>query len=282
MEHLEINVREVLRRRMPKYFPFIPRPLISGLESFICQKEMNRLLDATEGLHGAEFCDEVLRHLNITYSVDGTENIPTTLPETRVLFVSNHPLGGLDGITLISVLSRLTGQKVKFLVNDLLMAVSPLHDTFLPINKHGAQSRHSVEGINNAFNSTQPIVIFPAGLCSRMQKNNVVADLQWQKSFVTRAIQSQRDIIPLHFDARNSNFFYNFAKIRKAVKFPFNLEMLRLPAEVVKSRDKHFKITVGERIPWQTLKGGADAAEQALLIRNLVYNLPAKKSSTSD
>lgn len=271
-----------MRKRLPKYFPFIPRPFISGIESFICQKEMNRLLDATDGLHGAAFCDEVLHHLNITYSISGEENIPTEPHDSRVLFVSNHPLGGLDGITLISALSRITGQKVKFLVNDLLMAVSPLHDTFLPINKHGSQNRNSVDSINKAFGGPQPIVIFPAGLCSRMQKNNVVADLQWQKSFVSRAIQSQRDIIPLHFDARNSNFFYNFAKIRKALRIPFNLEMLRLPAEVVKSRDKHFKITVGKRIPFQSLKGGAAAPEQARLIRDLVYNLPDKKVPTSD
>lgn len=275
-EHLEINLREILRQRLPKQFPFIPRPFISWLENFIRQKQMNRLLDATAGLKDAEFCDGVLRHLNISYTIDGAENIPASPHDSRVVFVSNHPLGGLDGMTLISIITRHTGQNVKFLVNDLLMAVKPLHGVFLPINKHGRQNRNALNDINNAFAGPAPIIIFPAGLCSRKQKNGEIADPIWQKTFINRCIQSGRDIIPVHFNARNSNFFYNFAKLRKMLRIPFNLEMTRLPAEVIDSRDARFSITVGKRIPHSTLKGGAYAQNEALKIRNIVYNLNRK------
>lgn len=273
---LEINLREIIRQRLPKQFPFIPRPLISALEKFIRQKEMNQLLHDTEGTKNAEFCDGVLRHLNISYSIVGAENIPSPSDPARVVFVSNHPLGGLDGMTLISIISKYTGKKVKFLVNDLLMAVEPLHDVFLPINKHGRQNRKALDEINNAFAGSDPIIIFPAGLCSRKQKNGQIADPVWQKTFINRCIQSKRNIIPVHFNARNSNFFYNFAKIRKLLHIPFNLEMTRLPAEVINSRNAHFTITFGKPVPFSSLKGGAAAQSEALEIRNLVYNLHHK------
>ncbi len=275
-EHLEINLRQILKQRLPKQFPFIPRPLISWLEKFIRQKQMNRLLDDTAGLKNAEFCDGVLRHLGISYSVLGAENIPSLSENSRVVFVSNHPLGGLDGMTLISIITRHTGRNVKFLVNDLLMAVKPLHGVFLPINKHGRQNRNALNEINSAFQGDDPIIIFPAGLCSRKQKNGEIADTVWQKTFINRCIQSERDIIPIHFNARNSNFFYNFAKLRKMLRIPFNLEMTRLPAEVINSRNARFTITVGRRIPFSSLNGGADAQNEALKIRNIVYNLNRK------
>lgn len=268
-----INIRQTLRQRLPRHFRFIPRPLISALERFICQDQMNLMLRETQGLTGTAFCDAILRHLNITFSVNNPQNIPSSAPLNRVLFVSNHPLGGLDGITLIAMLSHATGSNVKFVVNDLLMAVQPLHNVFIPINKHGAQSRNAAQTLNHAFQSPLPVIIFPAGLCSRKMPDGSIADLQWQKTFVNRCIQSQRDIIPLHFNARNSNFFYNFAKLRKALRIPFNLEMTRLPAEIVKSRGAHFEITVGQRIPYTSLNGGPLAAQQALSIRNTVYNL---------
>lgn len=267
---LHVDVGATLRSRMPKkYLRFIPGGVVRWLERTICQDELNGILDRTRGKKGAEFCAAVLDDLGITYSVEGTRNLPS---DGRVIFVSNHPLGALDGIAMIDFIARHYGNNVRFVVNDILMAVKPLDDVFLPINKHGKQSRTSAADIDSVLAGDGPVIIFPAGLVSRKQKEGI-KDLKWQKMFVNKAIQHKRDIIPVHFDGHNSSFFYNFAKLRTRLGLKFNIEMIYLPREIFRSRGARFAISVGEAIPWHSLKGGTKAADEASGIKEIVYNL---------
>lgn len=263
---IEIDVDAVVRERLPRYYRFIPRALTRWLERIICQRELNEMLRVNRGKRGAEFCRGVIGHLDIDYRVEGEENLPA---DGRVIFVSNHPLGGLDGMILIDMLSRRYGPGVRFVVNDLLMAVEPLREVFLPVNKHGKQSRESTVAIDEAFAGPAPIIVFPAGLVSRKGSDGRVADLKWHKMFVNKAIASRRDVIPLHFSGRNSKFFYNFAKLRTRLGIPVNLEMVRLPAEVFRCRGSRFVITAGRAVEWTALRGGSGASAQADEIRGL-------------
>ena len=267
---IKIDVDAVLRQRLPRYYRFIPRWLISRLKRFVCQDEMNLMLEQNAGRRGADFCRGVIDHLNISYRVDGQENLPAN---PRVIIVCNHPLGGLDGMILIDYVTRHYGRPVRFLVNDLLMAIHPLDEVFLPVNKHGRQSRQAADDIDRAMESDAPILIFPAGLVSRKGKNGEVADLQWKKMFVNRAIKHRRDVIPTYFCGKNSNFFYNFAKLRTRLGLKFNIEMIRLPREVFLCKGKSFRLSFGQPIPWQSLRGGQDAESQSLEIRRMAYSL---------
>lgn len=269
---IKIDIDAVLRQRLPRHYKLIPRFMVNALKRFICQDKMNLMLERTAGLRDADFCRGVLEHLDITYTVDHPERIPSG-DDSRVIFVSNHPLGGLDGLTLIDMLTRQCCRKVKFVVNDLLMAVEPLRDTFIPVNKHGRQSREASTNLEAAFESEAPIIVFPAGLVSRRQPDGSIADLKWQKMFVAQAVRYRRDIIPLFFSGENSSFFYNFANIRRKFGLRFNIEMTRLPAEVFGRAGSCFRIAVGERIGWSTLTDGASLAEKALAIRQKVYQL---------
>lgn len=271
----QLNVSEILRSRLPRYWRYIPRFLIRWLERTICQDEMNRMLRANASKRGADFCRGVLEHLDIEYEVHGAEQLEQ-LPR-RVLFVCNHPLGGLDGMVLIDWLTSLYGNGVKFVVNDLLMAVEPLSDVFLPVNKHGKQNRAATSLLDEAMAGPDPVIMFPAGLVSRKGKNGKIADLQWHKMFVPKAIQNQRDIIPLYFSGHNSSFFYNFARLRTALGLKFNIEMVRLPKEVFLSAGKRYSISVGHLIPWQSLDGGRNASREAQYIKSIVYNLQANE-----
>lgn len=273
MPKLRIDIDGVLKSRLPRHYRFIPRALVRWVEHLVRQDKMNRMLEATDGLRGAEFCRGILEYLGDTYEVHGAENIPTG-DDARVTFVCNHPLGGLDGMVLIDMLTRATGRKVKFPVNDLLMAVEPLTDVFLPLNKHGRQSRAASEALDAAFASSAPIVIFPAGLCSRRDHGHTVADRQWQKTFINKSIAHHRNIIPLHFSGENSSFFYNFAKLREKIGLKLNIEMVRLPAEVVDVHGKHFTVTVGKPINIKQLQGGPKAQLEAEAIKKIVYQLP--------
>lgn len=271
---LRVDIDAVLRRRLPRQYGRIPRFLIRWLEHTICQDGLNELLENNYPMRGADFCEGVLRDLGITYEVTGEEE---ARKGSRVILVSNHPLGALDGITMIQWASKLFGMPARFVVNDLLMAVEPLQDVFLPVNKFGRQSRRTSTDIETVFASDVPIVVFPAGLCSR-KVNGKIEDLKWYKMFVNKAIQHHRDVIPVHFGGRNSAFFYNFAMWRKRIGLKFNIEQMYLPREIFRNKGARFTITLGHRIPWQELQGGQSAQAEAQRIRSIVYDLdPHKK-----
>lgn len=268
---LEINVGEVLRQRIPRYWRFIPKRLVRWLERTVCQDELNRLLRDNFPRRDADFCRGVLDDLGVTVNFHNLDNLPPK-ELTRVLFVSNHPLGGLDGMALIDFVRTYYGVAPRFIVNDLLNAVEPLSDTFIPVNKHGAQSREAILRLDDAFASDAPLLMFPAGLVSRRGKKGVVADLEWQKMFVAKARQYGRDIIPLHFYGENSSFFYKFAKFRRRIGLKFNIEMIYLPREVFRSKGKTFDVVVGKPIPHASLDD-MPPARKAQQIRQMVYAL---------
>lgn len=268
---LEINVGEVLRQRIPRYWRFIPGGLVRWLEHTVCQDELNRLLRDNFPRRDADFCRGVLDDLGVTVNFHNLDNLPPK-ELTRVLFVSNHPLGGLDGMALIDFVRIYYGVAPRFIVNDLLNAVEPLSDTFIPVNKHGTQSREAIRRLDEAFASDAPLLMFPAGLVSRRGKKGVVADLEWQKMFVAKARQYGRDIIPLHFYGENSSFFYKFAKFRRRIGLKFNIEMIYLPREVFRSKGKTFDVVVGKPIPHASLDD-MPPARKAQQIRQMVYDL---------
>ena len=271
---MRIDVDEVLRQRLPRHYKYIPKFLIRWVERTICQERMNELLVHLEGKKDAEFCRKLMSLLNITVNVNGEEKLPS--PENRrVVIVSNHPLGGLDGIAYIDYITRVYGGKVNFIVNDILMVLKPLHGVFLPINKHGKQSRQSFKAIEEAFAGNDPIIIFPAGLVSRRSKDGGIADLRWQKMFVNKCIEHQRDVIPMFFGGENSAYFYNFAKWRKRIGLKFNIEMVYLPREMCQSENAVYSINIGDTISWELLKPaeGKNTQDVADQVREIVYKL---------
>lgn len=267
---IKIDLDAVLRQRMPGYYKFIPGPLIRALERTICQDQLNEMLEANRGRTGSEFCRGVIDHLNIKVEFNGTENLPA---DSRVAIVSNHPLGGLDGMIYIDYIARRYGMEPYFVVNDLLMAITPLRDVFIPVNKHGRQSRQSLLALDEALASDRPVIIFPAGLVSRRGVGGEIADLKWQKMFVNKCKEFKRPVVPAFFDGQNSPFFYKFAKFRAKIGLKFNIEMIYLPGEVFKSRNARYTVTFGRPIGWQSLEAGPQAQQTADTIRAQVYSM---------
>lgn len=266
---IQIDVGAVIRTRLGKKASRVPEWIVRKLEKIICQDKLNEMLRIAYPSRGADFCRAVLDHLDIKVTVKGEENMP--IPEHgRVIFVSNHPLGGLDGLALIDFVKSHYGKEPYFIVNDILMAVEPLSDVFLPINKHGAQSRASLQAIDRAMASDRPVIIFPAGLCSR-RRGGTIRDLEWKKTFVHKAREFRRDIVPLRFDACNSPSFYKAARWRERLGIKFNIEMILLPGEIFKAAGSEFTINVGRTVRAGSLS--ADAAAETLRIRQICENL---------
>lgn len=268
-ENLRIDVDSVLRERVPRLRRYLPDAAVRWLERVICQQRMNEILERTAGLKGVDFARGVLRELNVSYDVKGRWPV-----DSRVIFVSNHPLGGLDGLVLASAVSEAFGDAgVRFVVNDLLKAVKPLDDIFLAVNKHGKQSRQAVKLLDEAMLTALPVVMFPAGLVSRRNSAGEIRDLQWQKMVVNKAKEYGRPIIPVHFSGENSSFFYKFARIRAMTGLKFNIEMILLPGEIFRSEGRNFTVTVGEPVNPDSLRGGKYAAEEAQMLCSRVYGL---------
>ncbi|MCI9284484.1 MAG: glycerol acyltransferase [Muribaculaceae bacterium] len=269
---MRIDIDNVLRLRVPRYHRRIPRFMIRWLERIIHQDGLNQLLSHNAGTEGVDFAAGVTADLGVNYRIERDSSMA---PARRVIFVSNHPLGGLDGLILAQVIRDLYGgdKKMKFIVNDLLTFVEPLKSIFIGVNKHGEQSRESALALDEAFAGDTPVVMFPAGLVSRRMPDGSIADLQWHKMVVNKAIYYHRDIIPLHFSGENSSFFYKFAQLRTRLGLKFNIEMIRLPAEIFRQSGHTFTVTVGKPIGWETLRGGKDAQNQADSLRELVYRL---------
>ena len=267
---IQIDVEAILASKAGDKARFVPRFLISYLKKIIHQDEVNGFLELHGDKMDYDFVDAFMKFFKNSFEVHGLENLPKD--GRRLTFVSNHPLGAQDGLGLAHILGPMYDGKIKFLANDLLMNFPQISSFWIPINKTGSQARNLPQQINAAFESENHIVMFPAGMCSRKQKG-VIKDLPWKKTFITKSVQSQRDIIPIHFEGENSEFFYRLANINKMLGIKFNIAMLYLSDEMFKNKNKKFKVTIGKPIPWQTFDKSKSATEWAKYVQDIAYAL---------
>lgn len=265
----QIDIKQVLRQKAPSVARKIPGFMVDYLIRTVHQDELNEILRRYHDKDGVAFMQELIGYFDLNLELVNEENIPA---EGRYIFASNHPLGGLDGICLSAIIGGRFDGKIRYLVNDLLLYQSNLRSIFVPINKHGAQGKKNAELIEKAYASDNQIITFPAGLCSRKQ-NGKIQDTEWKKSFIQKAVEYRRDIVPVFFEGRNSNFFYRLANMRKALGIKMNYEMIYLPDEMFKSKHKTYSIHFGKPIPWQTFDSSRKPAEWAEWVKEIVYNL---------
>lgn len=262
-----IDLDKIVAAKFPG--KIIPKWFINRMKSFIHQDFLNEFL--VRGHEGVEFCTETMNYLNVGLEVEGLENV--VVPEgARLTFVSNHPLGGVDGVAVGSVVGENFPGGVRLLVNDFLMALKGLAPICVPINKTGGQSRALSAMVREAYSSPDNMIVFPAGLCSRKIKGRIT-DLPWGKNFVQMSAASGRYVVPMHFIGRNSKRFYNVANISKWLGIKFNIAMLLLPDELYRHRNGRFKIIFGKPIPPETFDKSRTPAQWAAWVREQAYSL---------
>lgn len=242
-----IEIEKVLKKNSPKYYKFIPRFVVKWLKKTIHQDIVNEVIIKHHKKNPYEFATATLNHFGVNRITKGAENLPPN--NKRMVFVANHPLGGLDGMAFIEAVHKIYGD-LRFPVNSLLLNVPALNQVFLPINKLGKQSRESLIAIDKAFEGDLPILYFPAGLCSRKTKRKI-SDLEWKKTFITQAIKHKRKVVPVFINGKNSNFFYNLSNFRKNIGLKFNIEMLYLVDEMVKQNNKNLIVNFGKPIDYK-------------------------------
>ena len=267
-----IDLDLILSSKMGSKAKFVPRPFVSWLKRVIHQDEVNRFLWESRHLSGTEWLEECVRYLDMTLQIVGEENLPAKDDGKLYTFVSNHPLGGADGVALGSIIGRHYDGRFRYLVNDLLMNLPGLAPVCIPINKTGSQSRSFPQMVEDGFKSGNHILMFPAGICSR-RIDGKVQDIEWKKAFITKSVEYQRDVVPIHFSGSNSDFFYKLASFSDKYVKKINLAMLFLVDEMYKNVHKSFQVTIGKPIPWQTFDKSKSASTWAQEVRSRVYAL---------
>ena len=273
-----INLKQVIKEKNPKLYKWLPGFAIWILGRIIHIKEINHVLAESGHLKGVDFADAVLKYLNDKAEVN-VLHPELFQKDAKYVFVSNHPLGGLDGLVITGELNRKFGPS-KFLVNDILMNVKPMEDLFVPVNNLGTAGGKQVHGVIDLYNSDYHVLNFPAGACSRLIKGKI-QDLPWKRSFVRQATGSGRYIVPMHFKGRNSGLFYWSSKIRMALGIKSFIEMILLPREMFRQRNKTFTLTIGDPIsPEQITSSGESMQTWCDRIRQTVYSYRDSNSSS--
>ena len=224
-ETLTIDIEKIIKEKLPKLAKKLPRFVFNYLKKILHQDDINGLLVRADGVSGLPFVTETMKEFNTGVVAEGLEHIEK---DGRYIIAANHPIGGLDGIALIDTVGKIRPDVITP-VNDFLLFVPNLRPLFIPVNKLGSNA-DNIKILNNTFAGDRTICYYPFGLCSRKQKGKII-DLEWKKTFITKAKTYHRDIIPTHISGRNSNFFYNLSNIRKFFGIKVNIEMLFLVNE---------------------------------------------------
>ena len=267
-----IDIEKILKDKMGKKARWVPRPLIWWLKHIVHEDQINTQLWNARDLRGTPWLKSSVDFLNVKIKVKGIENLPAKDDPRRYTFVSNHPLGGIDGIAIGSVIGEHYNDNFRYLVNDLLMNLPGLAPLCIPINKTGKNGRDFPAMVEAGFQGDTHILMFPAGLCSRKRKG-VIRDLEWKKTFITKSVETQRDIVPIYFEGQNSKFFYRLSNISDRYVKKFNIAMLFLADEMFKNTGKTFTITFGKPIPWETFTKDKSPMEWAKFVKEEVYKL---------
>lgn len=267
-----IIVRDVIRKKNPNLLRWMPRFVMRYFERIVHEDDINDIMDHIGHLYGLDFVDALLnQELGVKVELEGEENIPL---EGGVIFASNHPLGGLDGIAFMHAVGKHRSD-VKFLVNDILLNIKNLQPLFVPVNTLGPQGRKNILLIEEAYADDHALLVFPAGLVSR-KRNGKIQDLEWKKSFISKAKKYKKNIIPVYIEGRNSDFFYNLARFREKVGLKVNLEMLYLADELFAQRGQTVTIHIGKPIAYTAFDDSKSEAEWATHVKGMVYGMAEK------
>ena len=263
-----VDIEKVIEKKSPRFFKLIPRFLLEKFKSLLHESDLNNILKNLTGKEKLDFISGGLKELQVMSSNYGLEEIPR---KKGIIIVANHPLGGLDGLALINEIGKYR-KDIKFLVNDILSEIEPFKPYFIPINKHGLNSRENIIRLEELFESDNCIVIFPSGLVSR-KKSGIIKDLEWRKTFVTKAKKHNKPIYPVYISGQNSNRFYRIAKWRSLIGLKINIEMFFLVDEMFKQKGNIIEITMGKIIDPKILDNKKNDSEWAQAIKNYVYKL---------
>jgi 1-acyl-sn-glycerol-3-phosphate acyltransferase len=274
MEEIEkaIDLEKAIRNSNSSFLKSLPGFVVRILKKIVRQNELNSAIYRSRHLQGIPFINDILAGWNVNVFSKGIGNIPAS---GRFIFVANHPVGGMDALAFFSSAGRVC-PKIISPSNQILSIIPNIRELMVGLNVFGRQTKETAAKLHQLFESDSQILIFPAGEVSRKTKGKI-GDPVWQKTFISKAIEHKRDIIPAHISGRNSGFFYFIANLRKFLRIKMFIETILLPGEMMKLRGKPMTVTFGKPIPWQTFTNEITHTEWAQKVKEIVYSLPGNE-----
>ena len=255
----------------------VPRFLVSWLKRRLHQDEVNAFLEKEGDIQGVPWVEDVVEYLGMKLVIEGEENLPAVDDPKRYTFVSNHPLGALDGITLLHLVGR-HRPDFKVMVNMFLNHISAMRPSFIAVDPFASddpvKKATSVKGIREAIKrvkSGSPIGFFPAGAMSRVNKELRIMDREWQPTILNLIRKLEVPVVPIYFHDRNSAIFNILGAIS------WQLRTLRLPTEVFLRKGKQMHISIGEPISVEEQKQCGSIEELGKYLYDKTYSLRSYK-----
>ena len=265
----KLELKQLLADRYSK--KKIPAFVLRILEKIIAVDKINKLFAAASGIKNMDFIDFCMKYLDVTCHVVGEENLPPA--GSKLIFASNHPQGGIEAICIASVLGKKYDGKIKFFVNELLCCLEPLQEMFLPLYRRRLQEKEHVRIINDFYKTDYQLVVFPAGITASKIKGEIM-DHEWHKNFIKAAVHNQREVVPVYFKAKNSDFFYFLENFRRAIHSPVNFDVILFGHEFFKQKGKTFTLYIGKPVTWETFDKSHTPKEWANRMKDIVFSLP--------
>ncbi|MBK7128843.1 MAG: glycerol acyltransferase [Crocinitomicaceae bacterium] len=269
-----IDIEKIIRDKNPRLLKFLPGFILRYLKRILHEDEVNEAIEENKDVYGYQFCVNIIKKFDLQISARGIENIS---PTGGAIFACNHPLGGFDALAVVQDVTPVRPD-IKFVVNDILLHLHSLKDMFVGVNKHGTNTKDSLDELNKQFMTDQAVFVFPAGLVSR-KKRGIVEDLEWKKTFITRSKKFNRDVIPVYIDGKLSNRFYRLANFRKFIGIKANIEMLYLVDELFRQKNKTITIHFGKPIPASTFDKTKTDSAWAQWVKSKVYDMRDKQTN---
>jgi putative hemolysin len=221
----------------------IRKVIISLFKKMFHEEEINKFLLEHKNLDAFSFIESILDYFNLDIAIN--KNQLTRIPSYgKVVIIANHPLGALDSLALLHVLSDIR-KDVKIVASNFLSGFENLNEILIPIeNIKGKMDRASVEAIYSALKKEQAVIIFPSGEVSRARPNGI-KDTKWRSGFLKVAQKMQAPILPIYINAKNSKAFYLISMINKS------LATATIPHEMFKYQGKKIAFSIGKSIPYE-------------------------------
>ncbi|WP_438971360.1 GNAT family N-acyltransferase [Methylophaga sp.] len=268
-----LNIEQAVHQKFPQFEhtrPWIRKSTLGFLRKITHEQEVNLFLSTHQDLRGFDFIEQVLDHFDFSYSISHRDrnNIPAT---GRLLIVANHPLGALDGLSLLKLIGEVR-RDVKIVANDMLMNFAAVESLFLPVDNLSKSTRKSsVSRIIDSLNNEEAVIVFPAGEVSRIRPSGI-RDGKWNSGFLNFAKKTQSPILPIFIEARNSSLFYSASIVYKP------LSGMMLAHEMFNKNSKNISMRVGEPIAYQQIAQlPIVKAEKAKLLRRHLYRMAKGK-----
>lgn len=270
-----LDIERAVAGRFPAFYnkPLLRKPALRLLKALLRQDAVNDFLRKNQGLEGIDFIDAIFDYFDFSYSISQRDraNIPA---EGRVVIVANHPIGSLDGLALIKLVSEIRPD-VKILANQMLSYFTPLQRFLIAVDNFAAvpQARKGIKAILQALSEEQAVIIFPAGEVSRAQPTGV-KDSQWKPGFLHVARRVSAPVLPIFIKAKNSWYFYGASWLFKP------LSTILLAQEMFNKQSKTIHFHVGETINPEQLQ--SDQVNDRTLVKRLrkhLYKIGKGKAS---